>query len=141
MSGSTAIFQPVIAMFALTALVWAWMYYRRLSFMRAERVDPQVLALPERTTVPLPESVVAPSNNLKNLFELPVLFYAGCIVASLVGAADGTFVALAWSFVGFRAVHSAIHCTVNHVMSRFAAYAVSSLVLWVMLALLAFRVI
>lgn len=139
MGTETAVFQPVVAMFALTVLVWTYMYYRRLSFIRGERVDPQALALPERSAVQVPAAVLAPSNNLKNLFELPVLFYAACIVAYLIGAADAVFVGLAWAYVAFRAAHSAIHCTINHVLSRFAMYAASTFVLWVMLALLAFH--
>ncbi len=36
-----------------------------------------------------------------------------------------------------RYLHSAIHCTYNHVMHRFAAYAVASLFLWIMVVRLA----
>ena len=33
----------------------------------------------------------------------------------------------------FRVLHSAVHCTVNIVMLRFALYAAASLALWAML--------
>lgn len=33
----------------------------------------------------------------------------------------------------FRVLHSAIHCTFNHVMARFTVYFVASVALWFML--------
>jgi hypothetical protein len=36
---------------------------------------------------------------------------------------------MAWAFVGLRAVHSGVQCTINHVMTRFVAYALATLVL------------
>ena len=80
----------------------------------------------------LPERINFPSYNLKNLFEVPVIFYALCMVLSLSQLTDALFIMLAWIYVGLRVVHSLIHCTVNHVASRFTVYILSSLVLWVM---------
>ena len=39
----------------------------------------------------------------------------------------------AWGYTGLRIVHSTIHCTSNVVMHRFYAYALSSLVLGIMI--------
>ena len=47
----------------------------------------------------------------------------------------------AWLFVGLRAAHSVVHCTVNIVKVRFVFYLLSSLVLWFMLAMLLRRVL
>ena len=62
-----------------------------------------------------------------------MLFYALCLylyVTATVGVAD---VVAAWLFLVFRIVHSAIHCTVNIVILRFAAYSAAALALWFML--------
>jgi hypothetical protein len=70
------------------------------------------------------------SDNFRNLFELPVLFYAGVLVAAQLGIADDPVtVGLAWAFVLLRAVHSAVQCSFNHVMTRFVAYLLATLVL------------
>ena len=77
-------------------------------------------------------------DNFRNLFELPVLFYAGVLLAAHIGVSDMVSLALAWAFVGLRAVRSAVHCTFNHVMTRFVAYALATLVLIAFWARLAF---
>lgn len=73
-------------------------------------------------------------NNFKNLFELPVLFYGLCLYLFVTQSATSADVYAAWLFFGFRVLHSAIHCTVNIVIARFAAYFGAALVLWFMLA-------
>lgn len=134
------ILQPVLALFLLTGVVWAYMYARRLPFILGNRIDPQSIATPELMNARLPAAINSPSNNLKNLFELPVVFYALCAFLLLTQKVDGAFLSMAWAYVGLRAVHSAIHCTVNIVNFRFAAYLLSSLVLWFMVGRLAWSV-
>jgi hypothetical protein len=84
----------------------------------------------------LPGSANA-SNNLKNLFELPVLFYLAVLLSMVLMIQDPVLVVLAWVFAVFRVIHSLIHCTYNTVMHRFIAYAISCLALilmWLRLA-------
>ena len=80
-----------------------------------------------------PAAVSNPSDNLKNLFELPVLFYALALLLFVTNRVDATYVAAAWAFVVFRAAHSVVHCTFNRVMVRFSCYLAASLALWFML--------
>ena len=70
------ILNPLVAMMVLTFVVWVFMYARRLGYMVRHGIDAQEVNTPQKMALRLPESVEAPSNNLKNLFELPVLFYA-----------------------------------------------------------------
>ncbi len=56
-----------------------------------------------------------------NLFETPVLFHLGCIVAALLGPVSQAALMFAWGFAGIRVVQSAIHLTSNNV--RWRAYA------------------
>ncbi|HEX5372987.1 MAG TPA: MAPEG family protein [Aquabacterium sp.] len=131
--------QPMVAMMGVTALVWLFMYVRRLGYMTGHGVDAQSVNTPQKMAAALPEAVEFPSNNLKNLFELPVLFYGLCLLLMQQGWVTPLEVQAAWAFVVLRALHSAIHCTVNIVMWRFAAYAAASGALWFLLARVALR--
>lgn len=130
---------PMVAMMLLTALVWLFMYARRLGYMVRHGIDAQTVNTPQKMAAALPESVEFASNNLKNLFELPVLFYAVCLLSIHLGWTTHTDVTAAWVFVGLRALHSAVHCTINIVVLRFTAYLLASLALWFMLARVAMR--
>ena len=121
-------------MMLLTACVWIYMYTRRLTYIKANRIPPQELTTPEKAAALLPESVALPANNLRNLLELPVLFYALCLFLYVTGSADSVHVVSAWTFVALRTAHSVIHCTVNIVTLRFLTYFAAGLVLWFMLA-------
>ena len=124
---------PFAAMMLLTIAVWIFMYVRRLSYMFANGIDPQRLASPEGKAACIPEAVERPANNLRNLFEVPVLFYALCLALYAMGAVDAKYVELAWAFVALRALHSLVHCTFNHVKTRFTFYLLSCLVLFAMI--------
>lgn len=129
----TAIFGPVLALMTLTLLVWIFMYVRRIAFIRGQRIDSRQLEIPGELARLSPAAVSNPSDNLKNLFELPVLFYALALLLFVTGGVDAIYLAAAWLFVVFRAAHSVVHCTFNRVMVRFSCYLVSSLALWFML--------
>jgi hypothetical protein len=123
---------PILGMMVLTFIVWMAMYWRRIRYLRAQRIHPQKLQTPEQLIELVPAAINFPANNLRNLFELPVIFYALCLYLHLAGAADPIYVMAAWLFLILRCVHSYVHCTSNHVMTRFLVYALSSLVLWLM---------
>jgi len=129
----TAILQPMLIMFALTAAVWVFLYARRLPAMRKVGVPAQAYTTPDKGAGLLPDAVNYPAHNLRNLFEMPVLFYALCLYLHVTGTAQSADVVAAWVFTGFRIVHSAIHCTVNIVMARFLAYLASTAALFVMI--------
>jgi len=126
------IFGPFFAMILLTLTVWIVMYVRRIRYSMANRIHAQRLGTPEKAVKEFPEEVQYPAYNLSNLLELPIIFYALCLYLFVTGNVDALYVIAAWSYVGLRAVHSAIQCTTNIVMRRFAIYMASSLVLWSM---------
>src|SRR5579862_5668062 len=80
-----------------------------------------------------PPAVANPSDNLRNLFELPTLFYGLALYLFVTNKVDGTYLVAAWIFAAFRVLHSAVHCTVNIVLVRFWLYALSAVSLWFML--------
>lgn len=135
-ASTTAILWPAVAMAGLTFLVWVRLYQLRLGEMARKRIDAQDLANAADSVRLLVDTRA--SDNFRNLFELPMLFYAGVLLAAQLGVSDAASLALAWAFVGLRAVHSIVHCTYNHVMTRFVAYALATLVLaafWMRVAL------
>ena len=124
----TAIFGPMFAMILLTLAVWIYMYARRIPFIQS--LDPRIELTPAKLAELSPPAVATPSDNLKNLFEIPVIFYALALYLFATGQVDGVYVGAAWIFAIFRALHSAVHCTVNVILVRFALYAVSTLAVW-----------
>lgn len=126
----TAIFSPLLATMLLTFVVWVYVYAVRIPFINASKLTPEELAMPGRLAAISPPSVSNPSDNFKNLFEIPVLFYALALYLFAINQVEAIYVAAAWIFVAFRALHSAVHCTFNRVMLRFWLYAISTLAVW-----------
>jgi hypothetical protein len=122
----TAIFGPFFATLFLTFLVWVYMYVRRIRFITSNKISPKDLAVPGALAQLSPPSVSNPSDNLKNLFEIPVLFYALALYLFVTHQVDPVYVTAAWVFVAFRAMHSAVHCTFNLVLLRFYLYLFST---------------
>lgn len=79
-----------------------------------------------------PAAVSNPSDNLKSLFELPVLFYALALLLYVTNRVDGVYVVAAWVFVVFRFAHSVVPGTFNRVLVRLYCYLAASLALWIM---------
>ena len=128
---SMSIFAPFFAMIGLTIIVWIYMYARRIPFIIGSKLTPKQLSPGELARLS-PPAVANPSDNLKNLFELPTIFYALVLCLYATNHVDVTYVRVAWLFVGFRVLHSAVHCTFNYVPLRFWLYAGGALSLWFM---------
>ena len=116
-----------LAMVVLTLAVGGVLLFTRVREMRVKRIAPQALATSLAMTARL-ENVQA-ADNFRNLFEVPVLFYALAAVALAAGHVSPWLVACAWLYVLLRAVHSAIHCTYNDVRHRLAVFLASFLLL------------
>lgn len=122
------IWLPFCAMALLTALVWVKLYADRLGEMRANGIAPQQLASARAAAGQLEKTGAA--DNLRNLFEVPVLFYVLCIAIAATGGSTPALVAAAWAYVALRALHSLIHVTYNRVVHRFLVYVTSTLLLF-----------
>ena len=135
MSDRTAILWPMCAQVGLVALVWLRLYAVRLTEIRTRRIDPQQLARADEAVKLLENNSAA--DNLRNLFEIPALFFGICLALYVTGFVTQMQVSLAWGFVMLRGVHSFVHTTYNRVMHRFLAYAVSTVLVFAMWALFA----
>lgn len=135
----TGIYLPAVALVLLTAVVWIMLYLERIREIRDRRINPQSLATATAAGQVLQR--VQASDNLKNLFEVPVLFYVLCAFLAVSGLVSPLFVTGAWLYVILRGVHSYIHLTYNRVMHRFAVYIASTLVLFFMWGLFAIELL
>jgi hypothetical protein len=125
------IFNPFLATMLLTLAVWVYMYGRRLTFIFSNGLDPKQMTPPELARLS-PPRVSAPSDNLKNLFEMPTVFYAVVLYLYVTRNVDVAYVGAAWTFFAFRALHSIVHCTFNFIPLRFVLYVISAGALWLM---------
>ncbi len=127
----TEILIPAMALVGWTLCVLLLMPYQRFKALFAGHITPNDFKLGESSRVPPVVSI--PNRNFMNLLEAPVLFYFVSIVAFITQNSDPVVVALAWSYVGLRVLHSLVHLTYNNVMHRMLAFAVSNGVLAVIL--------
>ena len=100
-----SILWPMIALVALTAVIWVLMYGRRLAEIRSERINPQDLATVDQAQARLRD--VSAAENFGNLLETPLLFYLLCLALYVTESASPTFIWLAWIFVVYG------QCTVS----------------------------
>ena len=130
MTVDNAILMPAVAMVLLTSMVWLRMYSDRLHELRERRIHPQKISTSRLAAEQLEN--VKSADNFRNLFEMPVLFYALCGFLALTKLTTVLLLACAWGYVVLRAYHSYIHLTHNNVIRRFQAYTASCVVLYVM---------
>ena len=132
----SAILQPVIALAIWTMVMWLWMYATRIPAMSKAGIDGTKLVGSDGASLraKLPDEVSWKADNYNHLHEAPTVFYAVALVLALVGAGDGQNALLAWIYVGLRVAHSLVQATANRVLVRFVLFALSSLVLMVLIA-------
>lgn len=125
------IMYPVFVQVLLTVSVYGLLAVARARAVRSmdrQRGNPD-LAMGR---VSWPDDAVKRSNNQRNQFELPVLFYAVVGFALILKGADTLMIVLAWLFVLTRILHAAIHIGPNKVRWRSPAFALGLLIVAVM---------
>eukprot|EP00808_Paulinella_micropora_P020266 g74429.t1 len=125
--------QAVVGQVGVTSAVWLYMYYKRIPVYVKDKERMGNMKTRTQFANAMPAAATAPSDNLQNLFEMPVLFYAatGLLIAapdSLLKC-DKVDVRLAQAFVLLRAGHSLVHCNLGDIPTRFALYLGSCAVL------------
>ena len=122
---------PLLAQVVLTFVVMLVMYRKRVAEMKTKRIHPQRTKSRSMVHGVLTDSETA-ADNYANLFESPVLFYTAILLTLILMVQDSILVALAWTYVSSRYLHSFIHITYNRVMHRFSVFIFSSFVLLAM---------
>jgi hypothetical protein len=134
-----AILLPPTVLAFLTGFVWLRLGSDRLGELRSRRIHPQQIATAKQMTEKLENTQSA--DHFRNLFEVPVLFYALCGYLAITKFTSLLLLACAWGFVALRALHTYIHLSSNNVIRRFQAFVASSIVLYVMWGIFAIKVL
>jgi hypothetical protein len=130
------IFWPVLVQVLLSLFVYVALIKRKIAAMRAGRVDMERRALHDDAW---PDDVMQINNNIRNQFELPVLFYVLAFALWAMHAVHWEAVVAASLFVLSRVVHAWIHISSNEVPARRRAFTVGWYLLAVMALLLAWE--
>jgi hypothetical protein len=109
------IFVPVIIQVFLTLFVYLRLLQVKKRAANEGRVDRVRIALRDDAW---PDYVIQVNNNIRNQFELPVLFYVLATVLWLLDAVHGVAVAAATVFVLSRIVHAGVHLSINALPPR-----------------------
>lgn len=121
---------PVVALVAWSLLMWLWMYVTRLPAIRRAGLELDPTAPQGEQMRQLPARVRWKADNYNHLMEQPTLFYAIALVLALAGEGGGMNLALAWTYVGTRVIHSLFQALVNRIEIRFVIFVLSSLALF-----------
>jgi len=120
---------PMLIQVGLTLLILFWLAYGRLTAIR-KAGDLQGL-IKQGGFKP---KIINRSDNVKNQFEIPVIFYALCLLFIATNTVSQGVVITAWIFVIARFFHAFVHTTFNTIFPhRFLCYLISALALVVML--------
>jgi len=138
MSAAQHLILACTALAFLSGLVLLRLLTVRVAEMKARGLDLQDVNTSLAVATRL--SQVQAADNFKNLFEVPVLFYAWCALVVASGQAQPLDATAAWVYVALRYVHSLVQCSYNRVLDRFIVHFVSSLWLLACWGLLAWRV-
>ena len=125
-----SILGPILAQVALTIAVVFWLAYTRFSY-----IGKHGIAKVRESGFPV--RAVNASDNFKNQFEVPVLFYVVCLGYLYLNAVPVFVVWLAWLFVALRAAHSLVQLGPNIIFPwRFGLFVLSTLVVVAMTVML-----
>lgn len=122
---------PSFALVALIFVVWFTLFVQRMAHIRRNPPKPDDFAT-GAAAMRYFEPVEMPANNLRNLFEMPVLYFALVPLLLITHQAGHAQVILAWAFVLLRVLHSLIHIGPKVVQARFLVYLLSCAVLMAM---------
>lgn len=123
----SSILLPFLTQAALTVAILFWLAWSRVS-----RISKQ--GMPAIVKNGFPKHVTNASDNFKNQFELPVIFYAICLFFFVTNGVSQVVMIAAWVFVGARITHALVHLTKNIIFPyRFLAFLISALSLTAMI--------
>lgn len=126
MTNNAVLLPMCVYTFFLLGLV-IWLGYVRVSSARNRTMS--YAWLRAGMGDPPADWIVDLHRHFSNQFEMPLLFYFGCTLAMLTGSATQTTVALAWTFVGLRFLHTAIVLINNRPEIRVGPYVLSVVVI------------
>jgi len=130
MSSANPLLTPVVALVGWTLLMWIWMYATRLPAVRRARMKLDPNAPRGEQMSQLPPNVRWKADNYNHLTEQPTLYYAMVLALVALGDQSGITLALAWSYVALRVLHSLVQALINIIEVRFVVFVLSTLPLF-----------
>jgi hypothetical protein len=124
------LFYPMLVMFVWTFLIMLRNVQVRVAAVLKGELSNEYFELfrgPEPSDV-----ILKTQNHLRNLMEMPPLFYIVALAIMFTGKTDSIFLIFAWSYVALRVSHGLVHLTINRVPVRFFFFILSNLALLVM---------
>ena len=115
-----ALLFPILALVLLTFGVAVMLFRARVRSVREGHTPVSYFRVFHGS--PEPEFLAQRTRHFTNLFETPVLFYAGCLAAMVAGVSGPVVLTLAWGFVAARLVHAWVHLGANRVRHRLRAF-------------------
>lgn len=110
-----ALLLPILAQILLTIAMYLKLAVAKSRALRYGQVDLERRALHDDAW---PDAVLQINNNIRNQFEVPLLFYVLTLVLWELRAGGMLALALAWVFVISRVLHAWIHTGSNYVPLR-----------------------
>jgi hypothetical protein len=129
---------PVFVLIALAFALNFWMARLRVTAVSGGSVHTRDIALRQPNW---PARATQIGNAYHNQLEHPVLFYVLVAFALITRQADFLFVVMSWLFVVFRLLHAYVFVTSNRVSRRFQVFAVAAVILFLMWAIFAVRIL
>ncbi len=130
-------FYPMISMVLLTFIVGLITMKHRIANVKSGAVNPKYFKLMEGQEVP--EIITKTTRCFNNMFEVPVLFYSGCLLYIDLGVDSQIGLAFARFFVLMRYIQAYVHLTYNHLIHRMLSFWIaflSTMGLWINLLFL-----
>ena len=115
-----ALVYPMLAMVVLTFAVAVILFRARLRSVREGHTPVSYFRVFHGS--PEPEFLAQATRHYVNLFETPVIFYAGCLAALVTGTGGTVALVFAWGYVAARLAHAWIHLGANRVRHRLRAF-------------------
>lgn len=131
---SNQIFWPVLTQIMITIAGFMLLGIRKGRAVKSGNADLKRAALDNDAW---PDDVLQVSNNIRNQFQVPVLFYVLCFMFYSLDAVTTVVLALAWAFVVSRIIHAYIHMSSNYVPARFSVFTIGFVIMTLMVILAA----
>lgn len=131
---SSLIFWPVLVQILIVVAGFMLLGIRKQQALKNGQVDLKKTALDNDAW---PDDVLKVSNNIRNQFQVPILFYVLCFMFYALDAVTVSSLSLAWVFVVSRIIHAYVHMGSNFVPARFSVFTIGFVVMVLMLIQLA----
>lgn len=123
---TAAIVAPMCAYTLMLLALGGFLGYVRISGAFGGRISMEYIRVREGARPA--DWIVDLHHHYANQFEVPVLFYLGCLTAFASQSVVGVTVGLAWTFVGLRLLHTGIVLAGNNPLLRVGPFLLSALV-------------